>query len=81
MPGCNLEESDGGAFGLAAALLPVAQRVNADLEGARELPLAELREPALGAEPRAYGRKKTPLRSSVRESGRSLVSNDVTRNW
>jgi hypothetical protein len=31
---------------LAAALLPVAQRVNADLEGAGELFLAELREPS-----------------------------------
>ncbi len=77
----DLQQSDAWTLGMAATLLPVAQRVNADLEGARELPLAELREPALGAEPRAYGRKKTPLRSSVRESGRSLVSNDVTRNW
>jgi len=27
------------------------------------------------------GRKKTPLRSSVRESGRLFTSYDVTRNW
>ena len=41
---CDLEERDGGAFGLAAALLPVAQGVHADLEGARELFLAEADE-------------------------------------
>ncbi len=42
--GCDFEEGDGGAFGLAAALLPVAQGVHADLEGARELFLAEVDE-------------------------------------
>jgi hypothetical protein len=40
----DLEKRDGGAFGLTATLLPVAQRVNADLERARELFLAELRK-------------------------------------
>ena len=46
MTRCDLEERDGGAFGLAAALLPVAQGVHADLEGAGELFLAELSEPS-----------------------------------
>jgi hypothetical protein len=46
MASCDLEECDGGAFGLAAALLPVAQGVDADFEGAGELLLAELREPS-----------------------------------
>jgi hypothetical protein len=40
----DLEERNGRPFGLAAALLPVAKRVYADLEGARELFLAEADE-------------------------------------
>jgi hypothetical protein len=44
MTGCDFEECDGGAFRLAAALLPVAQGVHADLERARELFLAEADE-------------------------------------
>jgi hypothetical protein len=40
----DLEQSDGRAFRLTATLLPVAKRVNADLESARELFLAEAYE-------------------------------------
>jgi hypothetical protein len=40
----DLEQRDGGPFGLAAALLPVAKRVYADLEGVRKLFLAEANE-------------------------------------
>ena len=42
----DLQQSDGRAFRLAPTLLPVAKRVNADLESARELFLAELGEPS-----------------------------------
>jgi hypothetical protein len=40
----DLEERDGGPFGLTPALLPVAKRVYADLEGVRKLFLAEANE-------------------------------------